>query len=84
MLNCMLLSPQWLVVLTKCNTAVTDFPVQCHGVGWHLRKWWLLPFFLMVWVYPLGFLLHHFRRQSWSIYTLVLVGENNQVLWFYT
>ena len=42
------------VVLTKCNTAMTDFP---HGVGWHLKMCWLLPFFQMGWVYPLEILL---------------------------
>ena len=42
------------VVLTKCNTAVTDFLLQCHGVHWHLRMWWFFPF---LGVYPLGFLL---------------------------
>ena len=37
----------------------------------------------MVLVYPLGFLLQHFHRQSWSIHILVLVGENNQALVLY-
>ena len=30
---------------------------HCEGLQQHLRMWWLLPYFLMVWVYPLGSLL---------------------------
>ena len=48
---CLLKNQSLGVVLTKCNTALTDFP---DTMSWSLRMWWILPFSLMVWVYPLG------------------------------
>ena len=54
---CLLENQSVEVVLTKCKTAVFDFPVTISWLGWHLRVWCLLLFSLMAWVYPLGFLL---------------------------
>ena len=45
------------VVLTKCNTVVTDFPVTMSWSRLESRNVVVITLFLMVWVYPLGFLL---------------------------
>ena len=44
------------VVLTKCHTTVTNFP---DTMSWSRleSRMWLLPSFISIWVYPVGFLL---------------------------
>ena len=45
------------VVLTKCSTPVTDFPVMMSWSRLTSKNVVVITFFLMAWGYPLGFLL---------------------------
>ena len=72
------------VVLTMCNTAVTNFPVTMSWSRLASRNVVVITLFPNGLGISFGISSLTFHKQFCFIHILALVGENNQVLWFYT